>query len=488
MKYYIGVDIGTTSTKTIAFSQQGDIVANENIGYKTYHRNRDQSEQKPDEILKAVIEGITAVTDSLKNDEPIFISFSAAMHSILAVNENCEPLTDCIIWADNRAGDIAKTLKQTSLGKTFYENTGVPIHAMSPLCKLLWLKENSTDLFNSAYKFIGIKEYIIYHFAKDFVVDTSIASATGLLNLSRLEWDEEILDYIGFHSNKLSKIVAPTFTFQINEQNLSGEAVKLKYLQNLSIVMGASDGGLANLGSDAMSEDILAVSIGTSCAIRNVTPDIRIDPHMRTFCYHLKEHLYITGGAGNNGAIVLQWLRDTVLKTSDPFEVLFSEAESIAPGCEGLLCIPYILGERAPVWNADVRGVFFGMDIMHGRAHFVRAAMEGIVYNLYAMGQALQRKKNLTAIRATGGFTHSRLWLQILSDMFNTRVEIPGTAESSALGAIAMGLEALGLSKNWNVEITDVYHPDNAKHQVYKERFTQFEKIYRLLAPAMIQQ
>lgn len=485
MTYYIGVDIGTTSTKTIAFSQEGKIIALENISYEIYHPHKNQSEQKPDEILKAVIDGITSVTGRLINDEPVFISFSAAMHSILAVNEKCEPLTDCIIWADNRAGDIAKTLLQISEGRAFYETTGVPVHAMSPLCKLLWLKEHAQNIFTSAFKFIGIKEYIFYHFTKGYFIDTSLASATGLLNLSTLLWDEKILGYIGIDKNRLSTIVEPSSIYYISEQNLSGEALKLKYLQNLPLIIGASDGGLANLGSGAVSEDTIAVSIGTSCAIRIITPGIYIDAHMRTFCYHLKERLYVTGGAGNNGAIVLQWLRETVLKTSDSFESLFSEAEKIAPGCDGLLCIPYILGERSPVWNADVRGMFFGMDIQHQQAHFVRAAMEGIIYNLYAIGQVLLQRNEIIAIRATGGFTHSRLWLQILSDVFNTRVEIPGTAESAALGAIAMGMEALGISYNWNAEITDVYHPDSTRHEIYKEKYSQFEKIYQLLSPAI---
>ncbi len=485
MKYYIGIDIGTTSAKTVAFSRQGEIIASKNTGYKIYHPAQHQSEQKPGEILEAVIEGILSVTGSLKNDEPAFISFSAAMHSILAVNENCEPLTDCIIWADNRAGAIAKALLQTPEGKAFYESTGVPVHAMSPLCKLLWLKENAPGIFASAHKFIGIKEYIFYHFTKAFFVDTSIASATGFLNLSTLSWDEKILAYAGVHSHRFSEIVGPAFTIPVEAQNLSRPMQKLQYLQNVPLIIGASDGGLANLGSNAVSEDTIAVTIGTSSAIRSITPDIYIDDQMRTFCYHLKDRLYICGGAGNNGAIVLQWLRDAVLQTSDTLETLFSGAESIAPGCEGLLCIPYLLGERAPVWNAGARGLFFGMDIMHRRAHFVRAAMEGVIYNLYGIGQALLQKNNITVIRATGGFTHSRLWLQILSDVFNTTVEVSGAAESSALGAVAIGMEALGIHKNWSAEITAVYHPDEANHAIYKDRFAQFERIYRLLSPEM---
>jgi gluconokinase len=157
MNYYIGIDIGTTATKTIAFSDTGTIMANQSIGYEMLHPQPDWSEQDPDAILQAVMYGLAQVMKTMAPDAPAFIAFSAAMHSLLVVDEAGKPLSNCIIWADNRADQLATTLRNSKTGEDIYQLTGVPIHCMSPLCKLLWLKEQTPLLFQAAYKFIGIK-------------------------------------------------------------------------------------------------------------------------------------------------------------------------------------------------------------------------------------------------------------------------------------------------------------------------------------------
>ncbi len=194
MNYYIGIDIGTTSTKAVAFSDTGDIIAKEDIGYPIIHPYANYSEQNPNEILEAVINSIAKITETFNKENPVLISFSAAMHSVLAVDEGGKPLTNCIIWADNRASDIAEQLRETEIGNVFYHKTGVPAHAMSPLCKLLWLRENNYETFSSAYKFIGIKEYIFSRLFSKYIIDTGVASGTGFFNIHTLQWDETILN------------------------------------------------------------------------------------------------------------------------------------------------------------------------------------------------------------------------------------------------------------------------------------------------------
>lgn len=483
MSYYLGVDIGTTSVKVIAFSQQGKIIAKESQGYELYHSQPGWSEQDADEILKATISSITKIIDALKA-APSFISFSAAMHSLVAVDDKGTALSPCIVWADNRAAAIAEKLRETPEGVSFYQRTGVPVHAMSPLCKLLWLKGNDTALFLSAYKFIGIKEYVLYHITGIFIVDTSIASATGLLNLSSLKWDENVLEYIGITAKQLPEIVTPLHTIYLSDQSRLLRD-QLSYLKNVPLVIGASDGGLANVGSDATGEDAVAVTIGTSTAVRRIMPHEYIDEQMRTFCYHLKDQLYVVGGGGNNGAVIMEWFKDAVLKTTDSYEMLFASADTIPPGSEGLLFIPYLLGERAPIWNAYAKGVFFGIDIRHTQAHFARAVMEGIIYGVYSIGEILLKQRDITEIHATGGFTQSALWLQMLSDMFNKKVIVSSAAESSALGAVKFGLEALKLSQNREAETTAVYKPNAVHHAIYYQRFQQFERLYNLLKHEM---
>jgi gluconokinase len=154
MNYYVGIDIGTTSTKAVAFSERGEVIANFSFPYDMHHPEPGWSEQNPITIFQAVVEGIKKVVQTFSPDLPLFISFSAAMHSLIAITEDGNLLTNCIIWADNRSNSIAQKLRESNEGKEFYRVSGVPIHSMSPLCKLLWLRQFQPTIFDSAYKFI----------------------------------------------------------------------------------------------------------------------------------------------------------------------------------------------------------------------------------------------------------------------------------------------------------------------------------------------
>jgi len=485
MSYYMGIDIGTTSTKAVAFSDTGDVLAREEIAYPILHPFASYSEQNPEEILEAVINSIARIAASLADKTPVLISFSAAMHSVMAVDAAGRPLTNCIIWADNRASDIAEQLRETTLGDVFYHATGVPIHAMSPLCKLLWLKQNKREVFTAAAKFIGVKEYIFSRLFDIYIVDTPVASATGFLNIHSLQWDASILAYAGISVAQFSTVTNAYHKEMLAPGSRYYNDVRLQRVLTTPFIIGGSDGGLANLGSGAVGKNAMAISIGTSSAVRVVTNEVYTDEHMRTFCYHLSNSSYITGGASNNGAVVLQWFKDAVLGTTETHEQLFTEAEKIPAGSNGLLFIPYLMGERAPVWNSHANGVFFGLNITHTRAHFTRAIMEGIVFNVYSIGRVLMEKRKITEIFATGGFTKSPFWLQTLCDMFNCTVHVSGAVESSASGAVILGMQAMGIEKKWKARIMETYEPDALQHQQYSKQFRKFERLYDLLKNEM---
>lgn len=478
--YYLGVDIGTTSAKTVAFSAKGQIIANFSFGYTMQHPAPDRNEQNPKEIFTAVKNGINKVVQTLAPGVPLFISFSSAMHSLIAVDNNGDLLTQCIIWADNRADIIAGQLRNSNTGKHFYHLSGVPVHAMSPLCKLLWLKQHQSEVFNSAFKFIGIKEYVFYKLSGEYIVDTSIASATGLLNIKTLQWDEEILNFIGLNSIKLSQVVSTKHILYYKNTN-----AQLVLPHNLPFVTGASDGALSNLGTGATGSHSMAVTIGTSGAARLVVSAPETDKAMRTFCYHLTDNLYISGGANNNGAIVLQWLKETLLQISEDYDYLFEQADAIEAGSNGLLFLPYILGERAPLWNSTAKGVYFGLTIQHTKAHLIRASVEGVVFSLYSIGKILAEKSEILELRASGGFTKSKVWLQILADVFNIKVLVPVALESAALGAVMLGADATGNKLEINNPALDTYIPNLANNSIYKKSFEQFERLYDLLKSEM---
>ena len=476
MRYYLGIDIGTGSSKAIAFTGSGKILCSHALGYQMLHPQIGWCEQDPDHILNAVVGSINKVLDQLSPSPPLFISFSSVLHSLIAVDKDGALLTNNIIWADNRAADLAHDLGNTSVGKSFYHATGVPVHCMSPFSKLLWLKQYRHDLFERAYKFIGIKEYILNKLLGAYVVDSSVASGTGLLNINTLKWDEEILNYAGIKSSQLSEVVSPTKIL-----NYHGSYVELLLPDNIPFIIGASDGALSNLGSGAMLSHQMAITIGTSSAARIITDQPITDNEMRTFCYHLEGERYIAGGASNNGGVVLDWLKDSIFKNENGLEALLEEAALIPVGSEGLLFLPYILGERSPLWNANAKGVFFGLTIQHKQSHLMRAAIEAIMSVLYSIGKIVMEKRSITELRASGGFAKSPFCLQVLADIFNIKVVVSNTNESAALGAVMLGTMAVGIKSTFEDDILSQHFPIKSNTEHYKRQFKRFTRLYELL-------
>jgi gluconokinase len=467
-QFYIGIDIGTTATKAVCFDKTGKVIRQFTQSYTMYHPKPDWSIQKPNEILTAVLECIAEIT---KGIEPEFISFSSAMQSIIAIDNTGKPITDAILWADNRAHSLAEALKESEQGKNFYQKTGIPIHTFSPMTKIAWLKENDTTHFSKAHKFISIKEYIWHHLTGEYVIDSSMASGTGLMNIHTLQWESEILEFLKIAASQLSTIVSPT-------HQSKGLSDVFHY------ILGGGDGVLANLGTEAMETGRMALSIGTSGAVRLPVDKPYIDSQMRTQCYHLMDNQYLKLGAVNNGAIVLQWLKESILKTNESFEELFEQAETIPAGSEGLLFVPYLLGERAPIWDASAQGTLLGIRIIHTKAHLIRATLEGILFGLLSITEILlpdPEKRHETTIMASGGFGKSELWLQMVADIFQMKVIVAETIEASAWGAVLIGFKATGITISNHTQIGKTFLPNKNHKEIYEQGFEKFKRVYPLL-------
>lgn len=487
--YMMGVDIGTTSTKAVLFTEKGDVVEKANVGYPLHTPDISTAEQDPDEIFQAVLEAVTQIKKAHEDKAISFISFSSAMHSLIAVDEHGLPITPCITWADNRSEKWSEKIKTEWNGHGIYRRTGTPIHPMSPLSKITWLVQEHPEIDSRTYKYIGIKEYIFHKLFGTYVVDHSIASATGLMNLEELDWDEEALEVAGISREKLSELVSTTTIFT----GLKEEYARASGLDaDTSFVIGASDGVLSNLGVNAIKKGEIAVTIGTSGAIRTVIDKPQTDEKGRIFCYALTEDQWVIGGPVNNGGMILRWIRDEFASSEaetakrlgiDPYEVLTKIAEGVRPGSDGLLFHPYLAGERAPLWNPDVRGSFFGLTLSHKKEHMIRAALEGVIYNLYTVFLALTECMDgpVTRIQATGGFARSEVWRQMMADIFESEVVVPESYESSCLGACILGLYAAG--KTDSLDIVSDMIGSTFKHTPEEEAVHE----YRQLLPMFIQ-
>ncbi|HLR08742.1 MAG TPA: gluconokinase [Bacillota bacterium] len=493
--YYLGVDIGTTSTKAVLYTKTGEVVANAAISYDLFTPDPLTAEQNPDDIFHAVLRTIrkTMSESQIQSDALRFISFSAAMHSLIALDKNNQRLTNSITWADTRSAKYAKDIKEKHNGHAIYRRTGTPIHAMSPLSKLVWMRHEAPDIFQKAAKFISIKEYVFYRLFGKFVVDYSVASATGLFNLENLYWDSEALELAGITIEQLSKPVSTTTVFTGVNQEYSQY---MDISEQTPFVIGASDGVLSNLGVDAIEPGVVAVTIGTSGAIRTLSEKPQTDPKGRIFCYALTENHWVIGGPVNNGGVILRWLRDEFagaeVETAkrlgiDPYDVLTKIASHVRPGSDGLIFHPYMLGERAPLWDAKARGSFFGLSIHHKKEHMIRAVLEGIIYNLYTVLLALEELVGEPRrIQATGGFARSDMWRQLMADIFERPVIVPKSFESSCLGAVVLGMYAIGEIEDFNVVSemvgqTHSHEPRLEASKVYRELMPIYIRLSRLL-------
>jgi gluconokinase len=456
----VGVDIGTTSTKAVVFNGEGKVEGHDTAGYPLLTPAPGIAEQDPQEIYAAILVAIRGAVRAARIEAGRIrcVGFSAAMHSLIAVDAEGKPLTASITWADTRSAAWADKIAREMDGHGVYLRTGTPTHPMSPLAKLLWLRHERPELFERAARFVGIKEYVFFRLFGRWVVDYSIASATGLFNLHKLDWDEGALAIVGLTPERLPMPVPPTHHIEGLDPTLAAD---LGLAANVPFVVGANDGVLSNLGVNAIQPGEVAITIGTSGAMRAVVDRPRTDPAGRTFCYLLTEKHWVVGGPVNNGGIAFRWVRDELAAAEtetakrlgiDPYDVLTRIAERVSPGSEGLIFHPFLTGERAPWWNASMRASFFGLAAHHRKEHMIRAVLEGVIYSLFSILPAVEALIGPTrTMKATGGFARSGLWRQMLADVFNREVIVPESFESSCLGAAILALYALGEVDSLNV-------------------------------------
>jgi gluconokinase len=484
----LGVDIGTTSAKAVAFDVDGRELSRGEASYPLLEPEPGQAVQDAAAVVDGTLAAMRAAVRGARDAGARIaaLSFSGAMHSLVGLDGDGRALTPLITWGDMRATEQAERLRAEH--PDLHDRTGTPLHPMAPLAKLLWLAEHEPDTFAATRRWVGIKELVMARLAGAWAVDHSIASGTGLLNLRELDWDGEALAVAGLDAGKLSPLVPATERLALE----AAAASELGLEPGLPIVVGAADGPLANLGVGAVQPGVAACSIGTSGALRLTVESPGIDRRHSVFCYALTPGRWILGGAINNGGLVLRWAGEALAPDLGPHPeaALLELAAEVAPGSDGLLMLPYLLSERAPHWSSEPRGAYVGLTRHHGRGHLVRAALEGVCLQLALVLASMRDAGNeVREIRATGGFARSALWRQMLADALGMPIGFPGGHEGSAFGAALLGMDALGLVGGIDraaelVAIDDVVEPETGAAEVYAELLPTFASLYEALAPA----
>jgi gluconokinase len=483
----LGVDIGTTSAKAVAFDAGARALGRGEAPYPLLEPEPGQAVQDPAVVVDGIIDAIRAAVAGTR-DHGVRIealSFSGAMHSLAGLDAGGRALTPLVTWGDMRATEQAERLRAEH--PELHDRTGTPLHPMAPLPKLVWFAEREPATFAAVTRWVGVKELVVHRLAGTWAVDHSIASGTGLLNLETLDWDPEALGVAGLDARALSPLVPTTERLALGADG----AGEVGLDAGLPLVIGAGDGPLANLGVGAVHHGVAACSIGTSGALRLMVERPAIDPARSVFCYALTPGRWTVGGAINNGGSVLHWAGEALAPDlgEHPEARLLELAGEVPAGSEGLLMLPYLLSERAPHWSSVPRGAYVGLTRRHGRGHLVRAAVEGVCLQLALVLASMREAGNaVREIRATGGFARSALWRQMLADALGMPIGFPAGHQGSAFGAALLGMDALGLVDGIDraadlVGIDEIVEPEPAAAAVYAELLPTFASLYDALGP-----
>jgi len=487
----VGIDIGTTSAKVLCLDENGLTITRAEEKLELIATEAGRAEQDPNHVYETVTTLFAAAvrTAAHKGFQTTLVGISAAMHSLIAIGSHNEPITNAILWLDGRAATEADAIWNSN-DRFIYSETGTPIHAMSPLAKLMWIKNHSKSVFANAVRFASLKEWLWFKWFDEWCIDESMASATGLLHLKTRAWHEQALALTGIRAKQLSRIV-PTTYIRAGIQDTILQTAGLTPETKFNI--GASDGVLANLAHGVTHRGAMVLTIGTSLAIRTGSDTPLTDESLRPFCYILDNERFIVGAPSNNGGILLDWLSHEIFANEQLLTELCVTAEQVQ--ADGLYCIPHVAGERAPIWQAEARASFCGLKLQHQQVHLMRAAIEGMLFNAYTIGKNLMELIGSPEYIIVSGKIFQNRWIrQFVADLFGIEVHFVEMMDASTIGAILL---ARGANEGNSIpdshqttkdemhqsttEEIQVSHVDCARHVEYIRRFEVYNQLFEVI-------
>ncbi len=495
-EWFLGIDLGTGSCKSVVVDRQARVLGFGSMEYPARDAQSRWEEQDPDMLLGAAMESARQAVEAAGAPPGGCqgLSLGGALHSLMLLGRGKKPLTGVMTWADNRAVKQALLAREMGWAPRLYQETGCPAHPMYPLYKLLWLKENRPQLCSRASRFLSAKEYVLWKLTGRLAVDPSIASGSGLLQVEKLKWSPLALERAGIAEGQLSEILDP---LEVMGRLRPGPARRMRLPAATPVIMGSSDAANSSLGAGALKPTQATCMVGTSGALRVISPRPVLDTQARSWCYGVDQNHWIVGGAINNGGVALAWLRDLWNQAlllaggqgSMGFQEILDLASGAEPGAGGVLCLPFLAGERSPGWNLNAKAAFLGLTLEHGLGHVCRSLLEGIGFRFKSIQEVLEQMGlRVKEILASGGFTRSPFWLQLMADILGMPLRVPAWGETSALGAAFWALRASkGAGELEDLErfarIGDPVLPQKETAALYKSLYETYKAAYRCLEP-----
>lgn len=497
MGFLIGVDIGTSGTKTVLFDTAGNTVASALAEYPLYQPNIGWAEQDPEDWWKATWTTIKEVLykSSVDSAEIKGIGLSGQMHGAVLLDKDNKVLRKSIIWCDQRSSVECNQITSLIGRERLIEITANPALTGFTASKVMWVKNNEPQIFEKVKKILLPKDYIRFKLTGEFATEVSDASGMQFMDIPKRKWSSEVLDKLGIERSMLCEL----YESQEISGRISRAGAELTGLkEGTPVAGGAGDQAAGAIGNGIVRKGVISSTIGTSGVVFAFSENVSIDPKGRvhTFCHAVPGTWHIMGVTQGAG-LSLKWFRDNFcieekrtaeLMKIDPYALMDQEAEKVGAGCEGLIYLPYLMGERTPHLDPNAKGVFFGLSAKHEKQDMLRAVMEGVVYSLKDSMEIIKEMGvDVSEVRASGGGGKSKLWRQMQADAFGTEITTINSSEGPALGvAILAGVGAgvygsVAQACDEVIKVKTRQSPDMQLNARYKKFYGVYGKLYKSL-------
>ena len=496
MAYLLGIDIGTSGTKTVLFDEHGKTIASALREYPLYQPQIGWAEQDPEDWWQAACDGIRAVLakSGVKAEDISGIGLSGQMHGMVLLDSDNKVLRRSIIWCDQRTTAECEQITSLVGEKRLIEITANPALVGFTASKIMWVKNNEPDVFEKIKKILLPKDYVRFRLTGEFATEVSDASGMQLMDIPGRCWSDEVLSKLGIEKQWLGEL----YESQEVSGHVSQEAASVTGLKpGTPVVGGGGDQAAGAVGNGIVKPGVVSSTIGTSGVVFAYLDKIKIDPQgrLQTFCHAVPNTWHVMGVTQAAG-FSLKWFRDNLCREEmsvaelmdvDPYVLMDKEAEKVKPGSNGLIYLPYLIGERTPP-GLRCQGVFFGLSTVHKKSDMIRSVMEGVAFSLKdCLSIIADLGVDIKEVRASGGGGKSRLWKQMQADVFGLPITTINSSEGPALGAALLAGVGTGVYKDvaeacdTAIKPVDVQQPVPRNIEVYSRFYELYGQLYRSL-------
>lgn len=500
-RYLLGIDIGTSSCKVAIFKKNGEVVSQKSGEYKVYYPQLGWAEQDPNEWWTVVCHTLRTMLEEsqISPSQIAGVGIDGQSWSAIAMDREGKVLCHTPIWMDTRANEICEELKEELGEETIFKVCGNPLAPSYTLPKILWYKKHRSDIYKQTYKILQSNSFIAYKLTDKMTQDKSQGYGYQCFDMHTGNWDEDMCSKMGIERHLLPEIYD---CHAVIGEVTAKAAAETGLAEGTPVVAGGLDAACGALGAGVVHSGQTQEQGGQAGGMSICTSEYKADKRL-ILSYHVVPNSWLLQGGTVGGGGVIKWFEEQFgaeerylaqQKGTHSFVEMSEEADLVEAGSNGLIFLPYMAGERSPLWDPKAKGVYFGLDYAKTRSHMIRASFEGVAYSLkHNLDVAEEAGAFVEELYAMGGAANSKVWTQIKADITGKKISVPASDTATTLGAAILAGVGIGMYKDFEeavletVTIKRVHLPDQKKHTLYNHYFSIYIALYEKLKDIMKQ-